>query len=1022
MSISSIKRETFPDIPSRNVEVLVVYPGASAEEAEEAICQRIEDAVENVQGISETRCDARENRATATLEMVEGGDLDLFFSDIKTEVEAIDGFPDEVEDPVVRQLGRTDFVAAVAVTGPMAPTDLKAYAEQLKDELLLTGAVSRVDIKGFSDRQIRIEIPAQILRQYGISVDDIAAAVARQSVDLPAGTIETSDTDVTVRFDDQRRNPLEFDRLIVVGAKTGGEVRLGDIATITDRFELAEDKVVFNGKRAAVLEIVKTKTQDTLNVVDAVYAFVEEKRRTAPPGVSFEVTRDIASIVRDRLSMLVNNGAAGLVLVALTLLLFFNWRFSFWVTAALPVSFAGAFVVMAVAGLSFNMVTMVALLIGIGILVDDAIVISENIAAHVRRGSPPLKAAVEGTRQVAPGVIASFATTICVFGSLAFLKGDIGSILKWMPIILILVLTISLFEAFLVLPHHIKGALSHVSPRPNPLRARLDSGIEWVRDAVVHRIVTVAIGWRYLTLGLALMALLGSMSLLAGGVIKFKPFPDIEGNVIQARLLMPQGTPLSRTTMLVDRLSAALQEVNREFAPDQPDGRNLVRNINIQFNRNVDAFESGPHIATVTGDLLGTGIRNTPVDTVLNRWRELSGTPPDVIGLKFTEPTIGPAGRPIDIRLSGEDLDELKAASVALLAWLRGYDGVTDLTDDLRPGKPEVRVRLREGATALGLSARTVATQLRSAFHGRTANEIQVGTEAYEIDVRLDPGDKDSLGDLEYFTVTLPGGQQAPLGAVAVLEQGRGFARIHRIDRKRTVSVQGEVDTARANTAEVIGDLQARFLPGFRERFPGVNVTFEGEAAEGDTTGQSILRGFILGLIGVFILLSFMFRNYLEPIIVMATIPLGLIGVVWGHMLLGLNMSMPSVMGFASLAGVVVNNAILIVEFTKIERREGRDPSTAALNAAKRRFRAILLTSLTTVFGLLPLLTETSLQAQVLIPLVTSLTFGLATTTILMLFVVPALYMVLDDLGWTAAVEIEGEDKDELPAAAQPAE
>ena len=1019
LSVSSIKRETFPDIPPRNVEVRVVYPGASAEEVEEAICQRIEDAVENVQGIFETRCDARENRATTTIEMVEGGDLDLFFSDVKTEVEAIGEFPDEVEDPVVRQLGRTDFVAAIAVTGPMAPTDLKAYAEQLKNELLLTGAVSRVDIKGFSDRQIRIEIPAQILRQYGISVDDIAATVARQSVDLPAGTIETSDTDVTVRFNDERRNPLEFDRLIIVGAETGGEVRLGDIATITDRFELAEDKVLFNGKRAAVLEIIKTKTQDTLNVVDEVYAFVEEKRRTAPPGVSFEVTRDIASIVRDRLSMLVNNGGAGLVLVALTLLLFFNWRFSFWVTAALPVSFAGAFVVMALAGLSFNMITMVALLIGIGILVDDAIVISENIAAHVRRGSAPLKAAVEGTRQVAPGVIASFATTICVFGSLAFLKGDIGSILKWMPIILILVLTISLVEAFLVLPHHIKGALSRASPKPNPLRARLDSGIEWMRDVVVHRIVTAAIGWRYLTLGLALMALLGSVSLLAGGVIKFKPFPDIEGNVVEARLLMPQGTPLSRTTMLVDRLSAALQEVNREFAPDQPDGRNLIRNINIQFNRNIDAFESGPHIATVTGDVLGTGIRNTPLDTILNRWRELAGTPPDVIGLKFSEPTIGPAGRPIDIRLSGEDLDELKAASVALLTWMRGYEGVTDLTDDLRPGKPEVRIRLREGATALGLSARTVATQLRSAFHGRTANEIQVGTEAYEIDVRLDPRDKDSLGDLEYFTVTLPGGQQAPLGAVAVLEQGRGFARIHRIDRKRTVSVQGEVDTARANAVEVINDLQARFLPEFRERFSGVNVTFEGEAAEGDTTGQSIGSGFILGLIGVFILLSFMFRNYLEPIIVMMTIPLGLIGVIWGHMLLGINMSMPSVVGFASLAGVVVNNAILIVEFIKIERREGRDPSTAALNAAKRRFRAILLTSLTTVMGLLPLLTETSLQAQVLIPLVTSIAFGLAATTILMLFVVPAFYMILDDLGWTASVETEGED--ELPAAAQPA-
>jgi len=1018
MSIPQVKRETFPDIPPDEVEVRIVYPGATAEEVEEAVCQRVEDAVEDLEGLAEIRCDARENLATATVQMTAGKNFDLFLNDVKTEVEAIDNFPDAVETPIVKQLGRTDFVAAVAVTGDMSATDLKAYAEELKDGLLATGKISQVKITGFSDRQIRIEVPAQTLRQYGISVDDIAGVIARQSIDLPAGTIETSDSDVTIRFDDQRQSPLEFRDLVVVGADSGAEIRLGDIATITDRFELAEDKVVFNGKRAAMLEITKTKTEDTLTVIDSINAFFDAKQRTAPPTVSFDITRDISSVVRDRLNLVVVNGAQGLVLVFLTLWLFFNVRFSFWVAMGFPVSFAGTIFIMSLAGLSFDLITLVGLLIGIGLLVDDAIVISENIAAHVRKGSPPLQAAIKGTRQVTPGVLASFATTVCVFGSLAFLDGDIGAILKWMPIILILVLSVSLIEAFLVLPHHIRGSMAHSANRePPPLRRKLDAGLDRLRDRVV-RLVHTAVAWRYLVVGLALMAFLASLSMMAGGVLKFRAFPDIEGNVIEARLLLPQGTPLARTSELVDRITDALQEIDRELTPEQPDGQKLVRSINVQYNRNTDAFETGPHIATVTADLLSTEIRTVGIDDILNRWRDLVGAPPDVVALKFTEPTLGPAGRAIDIRLGGTDLAELKEASVDLQSWLNGYDGVTDLTDDLRPGKPEVRVRLRDGATALGLNAQSIATQLRSAFFGKTASEIQVGENAYEIDVRLDPRDKDSLSDLEYFTVTSANGSQVPLGAVASLEAGRGYARIHRIDRHRTVSVQGDVDTSRANTAEIIADTQKRFLPGFFEKYPTLSVIFEGEVKQGGQTGKSVGRGFLAGLVGVFLLLCFLFRSYLEPLIVMITIPLGLIGVIWGHMLLGINLSMPSIVGYASLAGVVVNNAILIVEFIKIERRDGLSAEAAAVGAVKMRFRAILLTSLTTIMGLLPLLTEKSLQAQVLIPLVASLAFGLLATTILMLFVVPSLYLILDDLGWTSNVESE---EDAVPAGA-PAE
>ena len=1010
-SIPTVKRETFPDIPPDEVQVRVVYPGATAEDVEEAVCRRIEDAVEKVNDVEEIRCESRENQGTAVVGMIEGRDFARFFSEIRTEVEAIDGFPDEAEVPIVRQLGLTDFVAAVAVSGPMSPTDLKTYTESLKERMLAVPAISQVKVTGFSDRQIRIEVPSATLRRYGLGIDSIAETIASQNLDLPAGTIETRASDVLVRFNDMRRSPLEFHELVVVGAASGAEIRLGDIARITDRFELAEDKIVFNGRRAAVLEIAKTMDQDSLDVVAALKTFLEDERRRMPAAMQFEITRDLSSVVDDRLTMIARNGGQGLVLVFLTLWAFFSLRFSFWVAMGFPISFAASIFIMSQFGLSFDMITLVGLLIAIGLLVDDAIVIAENIAAHHLRGSPPLKAAIDGTRQVAPGVIASYLTTVCVIGSLAFLKGDIGSILKWMPIVLIVTLTVSLVEAFLILPHHIYRSLSKHDPTHRPwLRNKIDGAANWLRDVALARAIAWALAWRYFTVGLAFAVFLASLSMVAGGDLKFIAFPDVEGDVAEARLLMPQGTPLGRSAAVVEGLVAAVNEVNAEYSPSQPGGRDLVESINVQFNKNVDAHEAGPHVATVTVDLLSTEIRRTRLDDFLNRWRERAGHPLNVISLNFTAPMIGPAGRDIDIELRGQDLDRLKQASREMLSWLDRYDGVNDLTDDLRPGKPELLVRLRDGATSLGLSARTIASQLRAAFHGRTVGEIQIGKESYEIDVRLAVDDRDSLGDLEYFSVTAANGAQIPLGAVASLDAGRGFARINRIDNRRAVTIRGNVDGSKANSGEILRNTRALFLPDLKARYPDIGVVFKGQAESGSRTGGSIAGGFVIGLVGVFLLLSFLFRSYIEPIVVMITIPLGLIGVVWGHWALGLDLSMPSMVGFASLAGVVVNNAILMMEFIKIQRRRGDDVATAARTAAQLRFRAILLTSATTIMGLLPLLTEKSLQAQVLVPLVASVTFGLLAATFLILFLLPALYAILDDFGLTAKLEANGGD------------
>ncbi len=997
----TVKRETFPDIPADSIEVRVPFPGAAAAEVEETLCLRIQDVADGIENREETRCEAREGLAVATLVMREGGDIDRFLDDVKAEIDGIQDFPEEAETPVVSQLGRADFVASIAVAGPLRPEDLKAYAERMKDDLLAIPGVAQVRVQGFSQHQIRVEVPAPNMRQFGLSVGDLADAVAAQSLTLPAGAVETRDTTVLIRFDDERQTPRALEGLVVVASESGAVIRLGDIAAITERFERNEDKNLFNGRRAAYLAVEKGRQDDTLDVIDALRAYLDVERGRAPPDMVFEITRDVASIVRDRLTMLLRNGIQGLGLVFLVMWLFFGLRYSFWVAAGLPVAFMGTIAGMAAIGYSFDMITMVALLIAVGLIMDDAIVIAENIARLRHVGRSAMEAAVEGTKEVAPGVLASFLTTIAVFGALAFLRGEIGAVLKVLPVILILTLSFSLVEAFLILPHHLMGTLRAAGGQERRgLRARFESGLERFTEARVGRLVDAAVSWRYLTVGLIAGLLLVAVATMAGGVLKFRAFPDIEGNVIEARLLLPQGTPLARTEAVVDRVVTAIQAQ----AHAEPSGRNIVRNIGIQFGRNQDAHESGEHLATVIVDLVDSESREVSLDSVIGRWRAEVGALPDVISLTFGEPQTGPGGKPIDIRLMGGDVDALKAASTDLLAWLRGYRGVSDLSDDLRLGKPEVRVRLREGALVLGLSAAQVARQLRAAFHGRTAGEFQAGAEDYEIDIRLSGQDRDSLADLARFTVTLPTGEQAPLYTVATLDSDRGYGRIHRIDGRRAVTIQGDVDSAVANAGEIIADTRSRFLPELLARYPGMSVELEGQTRELAASGSSLQRNFLVGLGAVFLLLSFQFRNYSEPLVVMAAIPVGLVGVVIGHLALGLELSMPSMVGFVSLAGVVVNNAIVLVAFIKIHRRGGESATAAACRAARQRFRPILLTSLTTVAGVLPLLTETSLQAQVLVPLVTSLAFGLAAATFQVLFLVPALYAILDDFALTEDV------------------
>src|SRR5690554_4169274 len=779
-----LKRETFPDYRPVEVSVEVVYRGASAADVEDAICRRLFDAVKGVEFLDEFGCVAQDNLANATATMAAGGDAIRFLSEIDTEVSAITELPARADPPVVRELHRSDLVAAVAVSGEMLMRQLEEYALRLEERLMTLPGVARVAIHGMSRRQWQVEVPREVLGQHGLSARELARRVAGQSLDLPLGTLETADRDILLRFTDQRRSPAELAALVVVSDAGGGELTLGELATITEAGERAEEQVRFNGEPALVLEVSKALRDDALTVKERLESLLEAERHRLDGGVSLTLTQDATSIVRDRLQMLVGNGLMGLVLVVLVMSLFFRPRLALWAVLGLPAAFMGAFIVMALTGLSLNMITLVALLMAIGIVMDDAIVITDNIAAHAGEEATPLEAVVSGTRQVLPGVLSSFLTTVAVFAPLSFLAGELGAVL-----------------------------------------------------------------------GLVLAIILGSAGFMAGGHLGSEAMPDIEGDVLEARILMPQGTPLERTEAVAERIETAMRELDARLSPQQPGGAALVEAIQVRFNHNLSAREAGPHVATVIVDLLTAERRRVPLEVVANA------------------------------------------------------------------------------------------------------------------------------------------------------EERREWARITRIDGRRTVTVEANVDARRASGQAIVDDLVGSgWLEDFGARHPEVAVSFEGQVASSAETGGSIGRGLLIGLliglVGIFMILSFQFRSYVEPLIVMLSIPLAFIGAIWGHVLMGYYLSMPSLIGAASLAGIVVNNAILLIHFIKTHRERGLDAVTAAGQASRDRLRAILISSTTTIAGLLPLLAETSTQAAAIKPLVISVVFGLLSATVLVLLVIPALYVLLDDWGW----------------------
>ena len=1001
LAIPQLQRETFPQFESDTIRISASYPGAPAEIVDSSVTQRIEAEIGGLPGIESLRSQTREGAATLTVELEDGVETDALAGEIESAIGAIRDLPDEVDRPRVSAQRRMESVASIAVTGPMSAQDLKLYCEQLKRELLRYPAITQVSVAGFSSHRLRVRADRAALASRGLTLADISAALSAQSLDAPIGTLSAHDGNLLVRYSDKRTSPQQLAELVVKGTETGGSVNLGDVAEIEDVFAVDEERTYFNGERAGMLNISKTANQDSLDVVRAVKDFIAAQEHRKPDGVKLTLTSDTASVIKDRLGLLVSNGVQGLLLVFFALWLFFDLRLAFWVAVGLPVSFLGALWVMLEFGQTLNMMTMMGLLVALGLLMDDAIVLADNVAAHLSRGKSALAAVTDGVREVAGGVLSSFATTACVFIPLSAIDGRIGRTLQVIPFVLIAVLSVSIVEAFFILPNHLAHSLRPLDQqRHNRFRAAFDRHFSRLRDRGLGRCVDFAVAHRHATTAAAIALLLVSAGMVTSGRLRYQAFPDAEGDVVQFKVELPPGTPLERTREEVRRVVDAAWQVSASQRDRQPDRQPLVRNVSARFNYNPDVEDGGPHVATVSVDLLSVEVRTTTLDEFTTLWRKAVGPLPSAISANFgAGGRRGPGGSPIDVRIEGSDLEQLEQAAAAIKDYFSGFAGVFDLADDLQPGSSQIVVRLRPGTSSTTLTGAAVANQLRSAIGGISVERLFQRGEEYELFVELERHGRDSVADLESFPIALPTGTTVPLGAIASIESSRSFATIHRINGARTATVTGNIDRGITNAASLMQQFRREKVSKLSQQFPDVHFALGGEAEDSAKTLGSMGRKMIIGLFFVFVLLSLQFKSYVEPLLVMLAVPFAFVGVVWGSLLIGAPLSSQSILGLTSLAGVVVNDSILLVLFLKAARQKGLGVTEAAKLASRHRFRAVLLTSVTTVAGLVPIMFETSRQAQSLIPVATSIVFGISASTVLVLIVLPAVYTLLGDLG-----------------------
>ncbi len=1018
LTLPRIKREIFPEFSIDTISVAVAYPGASPEEVEESICIKVEEEVEGVDGVERVSSTASEGGGLVLVELLDDADNQKVLDDIKSRIDAIETFPDEAEEPVVRELSFRRQVLNIAVSGDLDERSLKETADMVRDRVTNLPGITQADVVSTRPYEIAVEVSEDALQRHGLRFDDVAQAIRQGSLDLPGGSVKTSSGEILLRARGQAYVGRDFEDLVVLRRPDGTRVHVRDVATVRDAFADSDQAARFDGRPAALVQVFRIGDQDALAISDSVTQFCRNASSWLPEGVTLTPWLDQAELLRSRQDLLVRNGLQGFLLVFLVLALFLRFELAIWVSVGIPISFLGTLALMPWMDVSINMLSLFAFIVVLGIVVDDAIVVGENVFSHLQRGKSGLQAAIEGTQEVAIPVTFAILTTIAAFLPLLNVPGNTGPFWAVIGLAVIPTLGWSMIESKLILPAHLR----HIDPKKLDLRRGV-SGI-WRRfqglfadslEAFAVRLyrpsLEFALRNRYLTVAAMLTALMLTGGAVAGGYVRFVFFPPVDGDNVVATLTMPQGTPVDVTRTAVQRIEAAALQLRDELAARAPEGaaapiRHVLTAIGEQPYRKVQEEGggrvvsqgyNGSHFGEVNIQLAPSEVRSFTSQEVADRWRELVGPVYGASELKYSSSLLS-VGADVDVRLRSEDIPALTEATERLKEHLASIDGVFDVSDSFDEGKEELELRIRPEAEALGLSMADLARQVRQGFYGEEAQRVQRGRDDIKVMVRYPEDERRSLADVESMRIRTPSGAEIPFETVADVELGRGYSAIRRTSRSREISVTTEVDETRTDVNTVVQALETGFLPGLVAEYPGMTYAFEGEQKEQQETIQGLARGFLFALMLIYVLMAVPFRSYVQPLVVMSAIPFGLIGAVLGHFIMGMQLSVLSVVGIVALAGVVVNDSIVLVDFVNRRREEGGELLLAVREAGVRRFRPILLTSLTTFAGLTPLLLEKSVQALFLIPMAISLGFGVLFATFISLVLVPSGYLILDDV------------------------
>jgi multidrug efflux pump subunit AcrB len=985
-----IKQEVFPEFDLDIVIVSVPYPGSSPEEVEQGIVLAVEEAIRGLEGIKEVTATASEGMGMVSAELLEGVDRQRVYQEIKQEVDRITTFPQDAERPEVRLIARRREVVQFQIYGEASEWVLRELAEQVRDGLLQTDGITQVDLAGVRDFEVQVLVSQDTLRTYGLTMQEVANRIRTAAIELPGGHIETQGGEILLRVMERRDWANEFAGIPIVTTPAGTVLSLGDIATVVDDFKDVDRMATFNGMRAVGISVYRIGDQTPIGVSDATRRAMSRIEEQLPPGIEWGITQDRADIYRQRLSLLLKNACWGLLLVLLLLAVFLEFKLAVWVTMGIPISFLGSFLFLPAMDVTINMISMFAFIIALGIVVDDAIVVGENIYEYRNRGMSFLEASIQGARDVAMPVTFSILTNVAAFLPLYFIPGFMGKVWKVVPVVVITVFMISLVESLLILPTHLAFQHQHSRNRPaaflHDCQQRFSRRYERFIEGVFAPFLDFCISYRHITLATGAAILLTVLSTVFSGRIGMILMPRIESDYASVRASLPFGSPQLKVQEVANLLVEHAKAIVAENGGDT-----LSKGIFAVIDEdNID----------VRIFLTDSDVRPVSTTRVTQLWRERTGPLAGLESLMFEADRGGPgSGAALTIELNHRDIDVLDSASSRLAEILADFPNVKDIDDGFTPGKEQLNYTIRSEGQSLGLTAQEVARQVRNAFFGAEALRQQRGRNEIRVRVKYPKAQRISEYDVEQLLIRTPAGTDVPLLQVADVSRGRSYTTITRRDGRRTVMVTANVEPI-DESSQVIETVKSDILPQLVKDYPGLGFGWEGQQADMRDSMQSLINGFLFALAVIYAMLAIPFRSYIQPLIVMIAIPFGIVGAVLGHQIMGYSLSVMSMMGIVALSGVVVNDSLVLIDYAnRLRANEGLSAFEAIHRAGVRRFRPIMLTTLTTFGGLAPMIFETSRQARFMIPMALSLGFGILFATLVTLVIVPCLYMMLHEAG-----------------------